>query len=698
MKRHFFIAAAAVGFLTGSVSAQTGWLSRYWDGCKPSCAWTDNAGAAGATRHCDMQDRPLATGNGQQSSCRGGTSFTCWDMIPWVSSNDPLLAYGFVATTPPNTCGTCWELTFVGRGQHGTHPTHQALTGRRMIVMATNIGGDVGVNQFDLLVPGGGVGLFDSFSWQLGLNSGYNPGNQGHPSLGHQYGGFLRNCGDGALAPTQACVRERCNTVFAGTGRREWLRAGCNFYVDWLMAANNPEFTRRTVACPAELLGRHNSHLSGSPTNPTFVNVLSINRNIADRGTVTVNGSPAFTGTATSASSTHTGGVQITLVAAPSAGFSFTGWSGSCTGTNTTCAVTMNQSHTVTASFGITGAVNHTLTVRRAPPAGGSITVNGQAAFSGSQSSVSVFHPAGTTLTLAAAPSAGNMFTGWSGACTGTGSCVITMSQDREVTANFASTTNRLTVTRSPSTGGTVTLNGTSVIGNSTHPAGAVLTLVPVPNEGYSFSNWSGACVGTGPCQVTMSADQTVTANFISGSAPTQHVLTVNRSVAGTAVNGVVMINGVQAFTNTAATAASSHPAGTSLTLTALAEQGFAFAGWSGAGCTGTGNCVVNMTGPQTVTANFIVSVSVLNRIDNYRTHWGIRRTSSGVLIAGPVGTSADVIFYNIRGAAVYRQSVTGGYNVNIGSGAVPAGSYIVVLRDRVTGRELHRSQVSFVN
>jgi len=38
---------------------------------------------------------------------------------------------------------------------------------------------------------------------------------------------------------------------------------------------------------------------------------------------------------------------------------------------------------------------------------------------------------------LTATAAAGSTFTGWSGACTGTGTCVVTMDQDRAVTATF---------------------------------------------------------------------------------------------------------------------------------------------------------------------------------------------------------------------------------------------------------------------
>jgi len=45
----------------------------------------------------------------------------------------------------------------------------------------------------------------------------------------------------------------------------------------------------------------------------------------------------------------------------------------------------------------------------------------------------------GTAVTLTAAPTAGSTFTGWSGACSGTGTCAITLNANATVTATFTS-------------------------------------------------------------------------------------------------------------------------------------------------------------------------------------------------------------------------------------------------------------------
>jgi uncharacterized repeat protein (TIGR02543 family) len=47
-------------------------------------------------------------------------------------------------------------------------------------------------------------------------------------------------------------------------------------------------------------------------------------------------------------------------------------------------------------------------------------------------------YTSGTSVTLTAAAAAGHTFTGWSGACSGTGTCAVAMSANRSVTASFS--------------------------------------------------------------------------------------------------------------------------------------------------------------------------------------------------------------------------------------------------------------------
>jgi hypothetical protein len=117
-----------------------------------------------------------------------------------------------------------------------------------MIVQAMNVGHDVGGGQFDLLVPGGGVGAFNACSSQWGVSN---------DELGAQYGGFLTKCKQGlghsaSLSDYKSCVAEQCTNVFERRGLTD-LAAGCRWYVDWFQAADNPSLKYKEVPCPAEL-------------------------------------------------------------------------------------------------------------------------------------------------------------------------------------------------------------------------------------------------------------------------------------------------------------------------------------------------------------------------------------------------------------------------------------------------------------
>ena len=128
----------------------SGFASRYWDCCKPSCSWKENAGDNTATQ-CDASMNKIDDLSAK-SMCEGGPATTCLSQIPMVVNDN--LAYAFAACpgNGPNVCGKCFELSFTGSGKYESKINHQKLSGKKLIVMASNIGYDVAGGQFDVMM------------------------------------------------------------------------------------------------------------------------------------------------------------------------------------------------------------------------------------------------------------------------------------------------------------------------------------------------------------------------------------------------------------------------------------------------------------------------------------------------------------------------------------------------------------------
>lgn len=299
-------------------------------------------------------------------------------------------------------------------------------------------------------------------------------------------------------------------------------------------------------------------------------------------------------------------GDVILLTATASADSDFTGWSGAGCGMSMQCMVTLNQAQTVTAQFTLK---QYTLTVTKPGNGAGTVASTPTGIQCGATCNASYSH--GAMVTLTATPSTGSDFTGWDGACTGTGDCVVTMDQVRSVSATFTLRQYTLTVTRNGTGTGTVSSTPAGVTCGASGPCtgtfnhGTVVQLVGNPAASSDFTMWmGGGCSGNGTCNVTMTAATTVPAYFTLK----QHVLTT--SVAGSG-SGTVTSNptGISC-SKTGGTCMNSYTHGTMVTLTATATSGGGntFAAWGGA-CTGvlTNMCTVGMTEARTVSATFTV-------------------------------------------------------------------------------------------
>ncbi|KAF8863220.1 hypothetical protein BDZ45DRAFT_572426, partial [Acephala macrosclerotiorum] len=202
-----------------ALASGTGTTTRYWDCCKPSCAWpgkTTLLSGSNPVTTCDISNNPLTDYNAV-SGCSGGDAYMCSNESPWAVSDD--LAYGYAAVniaggSEDSWCCACYELTF----------TSGAVAGKKMVVQATNTGGDLGSNQFDISMPGGGVGIFNGCTAEWGAPSS---------GWGAQYGGISS--------------RSDCDAFPAA------LQAGCYWRFDWFEGCDNPTVEFTQVACPAAI-------------------------------------------------------------------------------------------------------------------------------------------------------------------------------------------------------------------------------------------------------------------------------------------------------------------------------------------------------------------------------------------------------------------------------------------------------------
>jgi hypothetical protein len=314
---------------------------------------------------------------------------------------------------------------------------------------------------------------------------------------------------------------------------------------------------------------------------------------------------------------TYTAGTTVTLTPTPSIGAAFDGWSGACSGTGS-CTVTMSQARAVTARFvprsfalGVTGAGEGAGTVATAGGAQPPLSCAVQAG--ATSGSCTANYPAGAVVTLLAAAATGSRFSGWTGACTGTGDCIVRLDQARSVSASFDLVPFTVTVAGSGTGGGRVTADPAGIdcvlaggsgsgVCAAAFPAGTTVTLAAIASAGSAFSGWTGACTGTDACVVTVDQAVTVSAGFALES--------MRLTVAGAGDGAGGVASSPDGITCTIAagaatgTCAADYPAATSVTLTATPASGSAFAGWNG-DCTGTAECVVSLDAARSVTATF---------------------------------------------------------------------------------------------
>ncbi|MDQ3880089.1 MAG: hypothetical protein M3295_03295 [Chloroflexota bacterium] len=213
----------------------------------------------------------------------------------------------------------------------------------------------------------------------------------------------------------------------------------------------------------------------------------------------------------------------------------------------------------------------------------------------------------GDEVALTAKREGASRFVGWEGGgCTGTSACEVTLTKALSVRAVFRATaTWRLAVRTEGDGAGTVTSNPRGIACGKRcafdFPRSITVTLTSEAARGSIFKGWSGDCrkdETKNDCVVMLDAVKRISASFEVAEEKRRLTLKLAGEGGGEVTSDPPGIrcgsDCVQDF-----------PKDAKVALTATANEGAEFAGWSGGGCAGTGRCDVTLDVARKVTATF---------------------------------------------------------------------------------------------
>jgi len=170
----------------------------------------------------------------------------------------------------------------------------------------------------------------------------------------------------------------------------------------------------------------------------------------------------------------------------------------------------------------LTSDADFTLTVSKAGSGGGAVTSSPWSLVDCGSTCLAPYGR-GTVVSLIPAPDADSTFVGWEGACSGAGSCSVTIDAAKTVIARFDALDREVVAETLGSGRGTVTSLPAGLRCPSTcsalFPGRSVLQLQAKARPGSRFVRWSQDCSGTA-CSLTLDRDKSVAATFADVQAP----------------------------------------------------------------------------------------------------------------------------------------------------------------------------------
>ena len=246
-------------------------------------------------------------------------------------------------------------------------------------------------------------------------------------------------------------------------------------------------------------------------------------------------------GGAVSGTGTYHYGAEVEISATPAEGYNFAGWDDANTDNPRTIIVTGDANYT--AIFSEVGVQYYTVMTNVSPMDAGAVEGGGT-------------YEEGTTIVLTAIANPGFTFDHWDDDVT-SNPRTITVDHDMSFMAVFNVNNYVITVVADPVTGG-------SVSGGGSYTYGETAVLTANPYSGYDFVGWSDGS-SENPHNVTVTESATYTATFSAAGGSTYYTVTGHVSPSGAG-----FVDGVGTYEE-----------GSSVTLTAVANEGYTFHHWN---------------------------------------------------------------------------------------------------------------------
>jgi pimeloyl-ACP methyl ester carboxylesterase len=258
----------------------------------------------------------------------------------------------------------------------------------------------------------------------------------------------------------------------------------------------------------------------------------------------------------------------------------------------------------------------------------------------------------GTILTIGAIAGDGWVFSGWSGACTGINSCLVTMDSEKSVTATFVMAGPSPDITPpdtiidsgplSSDISTSVTFAFHATESDSTFECqfdGGVFEICISPKT-YTDVGPGSHSFSVRAIDVAGNTDLTPAGGAWSDGPilPAQVTLVVDIVGDGNVTGGAI-----QCSTRDLGTCSTAMVGGTSIVLLATPSAGSVFLNWSGA-CTGTWECRLNFDADKSVTAVFAAGVPFINVVSvSGGSHHSLALRGDGTVWAWGEGGSGEL-------------------------------------------------------